>query len=640
MLADTYTLTPQFISSLRISFGRSRILRFHSDKTPTFSDLGVNIVSGYTGKGRQFFNLGNITNGFRGPDFPGYFNTNTFQFSEDLDVIRGSHQITFGANWIPAQLNALGPFLMNGQFNFNGQRIGQNRIGLADFMVGLPSSFRQANGQVMYERSHYIGLYVQDSWRVSPKFSVNAGLRWEPFIPGTHTQNIRSHFEESWFREGRQSKVFTQAPAGLLFVGDEGFPGRGNTYRKLAQFAPRVGLVFDPRGNGQQTIRAAYGMFFDQPIMWYNNAYPQNPPFGMDITIQNPSAFDDPWRGYPGGNPFPTPVPLPQNIAFPQFGNFVNTPLHADPMYVQQWNLTYQKQIGANWLFSASYLGNKTTHLWLGLDVNSATYIPGESTTGNTNLRRRLYLMNQAQGQYYSSIIETDDGANANYNGGLFSVQKRFSSRMSWNSNFTLAKCLNDGEVNQNIANTYPDPYDRTTNRGPCNADRRRILNNSVLLESVPIGSDVLSQVTRNWQLSTILTMQSGAPLTVTSGPDNALNGNPGQRPIQVADPKISNPTIDRWFNTAAFIPNPPGLWGAIGRGTLRGPMTWNLDIALSRRLQLGENKRIELRAEAFNVLNKFRPNDPNSTLNNVNFGRITSAQDPRIMQFALKYLF
>ena len=94
------------------------------------------------------------------------------------------------------------------------------------------------------------------------------------------------------------------------------------------------------------------------------------------------------------------------------------------------------------------------------------------------------------------------------------------------------------------------------------------------------------------------------------------------------------------FFNTAAFIPNPPGLWGAIGRGTLRGPMTWNLDIALSRRLQLGENKRIELRAEAFNVLNKFRPNDPNSTLNNVNFGRITSAQDPRIMQFALKYLF
>jgi hypothetical protein len=600
----------------------------------------VNIFSGYTGHGRNFFNLGNITNGFGGPDFPGYFNTNAYQLSEDIDLIRGRHQITFGANVIPQQLNALGPFLMNGQFQFNGQRVGQNRIGLADFMLGLPSAFRQANGQIMYERQTYLGVYVQDSWRVSSRLSVNAGVRWEPFWPSTSKQDIRSHFEDSWFREGRKSKVFTQAPAGILFVGDEGSPGRGSTFGKIGQFAPRLGLVIDPKADGKQTIRASYGMFYDQPIMWYNNAYPQNPPFGMDTTIQNPTSFVDPWQGYPGGNPFPTPTPLLKNIAFPQFGNFVNTPLHTHSMYMQQWNLSYQKQLGADWLLSVSYIGNKTTHLWLGKDINSAVYIPGQSTTGNTNNRRRLFLQNPTEGRFYSGIIETDDGANANYNGLLTSVQKRFSHGLSWNSNFTVAKCLNDGEANQNISNVFPDPNDRHSNRGPCSADRRRIFNSSILVESPGRGTGALRQITGNWQLSTILTMVSGSPLTVTSGPDNALTGGPGQRPLQIADPHIDNPTIDRWFNTSAFIPNPPGLWGGIGRGILRGPMNWNLDVALSRRIQAGENKRIELRAESFNILNRFRPNDPNTTLNNINFGRITSAQDPRIMQFALKYAF
>ena len=161
-----------------------------------------------------------------------------------------------------------------------------------------------------------------------------------------------------------------------------------------------------------------------------------------------------------------------------------------------------------------------------------------------------------------------------------------------------------------------------------------------LLIESPAIGTGALRQIARNWQLSTILTMTSGAPLTVTSGPDNALTGGPGQRPIQIAEAEIDSPTINRWFNRSAYIPNPPGLWGGIGRGTLRGPMNWNIDMSLSRRIQFGEDKRVGLRAESFSLLNRFRPNDPNTTLSNANFGKITSAQDPRIMQFALKYVF
>jgi hypothetical protein len=508
-------------------------------------------------------------------------------------------------------------------------------------MLGVPAQFEQGNGQVEYERANYFGFYFQDSWKIGPRLSVNGGLRWEPFLPIHHKLGMVSHFEESWFVAGRKSTVFPNAPAGILFRGDEGFPGDSNTFGHLKQFAPRLGLVIDRRGDGRETVRTSYGIFYDYPIMWHNSHFPLNPPFGQDIQINNPpGGFENPWQGYPGGNPFPTPLPLPKNIAFPQFGSFVNLPLHARPMYMQQWNLTYQKQLSLNWLLSVSYLGNKTTHLWLGRDSNHAVYVPGNSTTGNTNLRRRLYLINPVEGQYYADILQTDDGANANYNGLLIGIQKRFSKGLSWNSNYTFSHCLNDGEVGIDITNIYPDPDNRRTNRGPCAADRRHILNTTILASTPKIGSGATEVLTRDWQVSTAITVQTGSALTVTSGPDNALTGIAGQRPIQVGDPKLQEPTLDRWFNTAAYIPNPPGLWGGIGRGTLVGPSSWNVNAAISRRFLVGEASRVEFRAEAFNALNVFRKGNPNTTLNSSDFGRIRSALDPRIVQFALKYVF
>ena len=582
-----------------------------------------------------------MTNGFAIPStLTGYFATNSFQLTQDFDLVRGHHEISFGANWIRLQHNGLGPVIMNGRFGFNGSRVGGNRIGLADFMLGLPNSFQQGNGQVVYERAHYVGFYIQDSWRVIPKLMINAGLRWEPFFPSHSKLDIASHFEESWFLDGRTSKVFANAPPGVIFPGDDGFPGRTNTFEKKFQLAPRLGLVIDPKGDGRQSIRAGCGIFYDYPEMWLNSHFPLNPPWGSSITVLNPSSFADPWRGYPGGNPFPTPVPLPKNVAFPLFGSYVNLPLHIQPMYTQQWNLSYQRQFGQNWLVSASYLGNKTTHLWLGTDINHAIYIPGQSTTGNTNQRRHLYLLNPTQGQYYADILQIDDGANANYNAMLVSVQKRFSGGLTWTSNFTWSKCLNDGEVNADITSTYPDVTSRAINRGLCGLDHRLIFNNSLLVESPGIGSGAVRKVTGGWELSAILTARTGDQLTVTSGADFALTGIAGQRPIQVADPKLDHPTLDRWFNTSAFVPNPPGLWAGIRPGTVRGPRLFNLDLGLSRRFQFSEQRRIEFRVEAFNALNRLQAGDPNTVLNSTTFGKITSAGDPRILQFGLKYVF
>ena len=225
--------------------------------------------------------------------------------------------------------------------------------------------------------------------------------------------------------------------------------------------------------------------------------------------------------------------------------------------------------------------------------------------------------------------------------GALLSLQKRFSGNLGWNTNYTWSKCMNDGEAGQDITNQYPDPDNRRSNHGPCSLDRASIINSSLILESPRIGSGLLSSITGGWQLSTIFNFQSGNPLSVTSPGDLALIGTGGQRAIQVGDPHLDNPTIDRWFNTAAFTPNTPGVWGNVGRNSMRGPKAWNFDTSFSRRFQVTEKQRIELRAEAFNILNHFNPGDPTTAINSSNFGKITSTgRDPRIMQFAVKYGF
>ena len=652
VIGNTYTFSPTFISSFRLTGNRVASLRTPSDKLFTWSDLGANVSSDYTGPGRSFFNM-TITNGFGGSGFPGYFMTNGLQLVEDLDVIRGRHQFSFGANWIYAQHNGHGPFQENGVFAFDGSRSGGNRIGFADFFAGLPQSFNQANGQIVYERLNYFGFYLQDAWKVSQRVTVNAGLREEPFIPVHNARGMVHHFEDSWFVEGRKSKVFTNSPAGYIYEGDDGYPGRSNYFGHLLELAPRLGLVIDPRGDGRETIRAAWGVFHETPLLWLMSSFPSDPPWGYAISIPNPLSTENPWVGYPGGNPFPTPNPLPRDLVFPTAGTYSNIPLHVNPMYVQQWNLSFQKQLGANWLASASYIGNKTTHLWLGHDINYATYIPGNcaagqygltaagacSTTSNTNQRRRLYLLNPDQGKYYAAISQTDDGANANYNGMLLSLQKRFSGKLSWNTNYTWSKCLNDGDPGQNIGSAYPDPTNRRTNRGVCGPDLASIVNSSLLVESPRIGPGLAKSITGGWQVSSIYTFMSGDPVDITSPGDLALNGT-SQRAILVGDPHLANPTTNQWFNTAAFAKNTPGVWGNVSRNFVRGPRNWNVDTSLSRRFQVTEGQRLEVRFEAFNVFNRFRPGDPTGAINSGNFGKITSALDPRILQFAAKYTF
>jgi hypothetical protein len=262
------------------------------------------------------------------------------------------------------------------------------------------------------------------------------------------------------------------------------------------------------------------------------------------------------------------------------------------------------------------------------------------STTGNTN-SRRVFTQARPYGQFFGSAITVDTAGNASYNGLLLTLQHRLSHNFSILTNYTLSHCLNQGEAGQDIVNFYQNPLNRRAEWGNCAADRRQIANASVVFKTPNFKSAWAKRVAGDWQTSGIYTYTSGAWLTMTDGTDVSLTGLGGDRPDVAADWHVASPTIKQWFNTSAFTKQAAGTFGNAGRSTIVGPANWNLDAALWRTFRVTESTKVDLRMEAFNVLNHTRFNNPGTALNNGNtLGQITSALDPRILQLALKLNF
>ncbi len=398
VFAHEYTILNNLFSSFRVSFAKSRILRLQGESLFTWKDIGAKITPLDPEPGLAF-PVSTITNGYPQTAFPGEFKSMTWQISQDFDWTKGAHQLAFGGMWIRPELDALGPFQANGWYTFNGSRAGGGRLGLADLLLGLPSQYRQGGNQDIQQHLNYVGVYAQDTWRISDKLTLNAGLRWEPYYSAVDQAGYASHFEMAGFYAGTKSTVYTNAPVGLMYPGDPGYPGTSYNRNNLNQFAPRLGVVWDPGGDGKQTVRAAVGIFYEMPKMWQYGRAPLNPPFGNTIVVNNPASFADPWATYAGGDPFPVQMPVPSDVKYPLFGSFVNMPLDVKPTQLRQWNVSYERQFATNWLVSLAYIGNYTAHLWLGKEINPGQYIPGVSTLANTNTRRVLYLSNPAQGQ-------------------------------------------------------------------------------------------------------------------------------------------------------------------------------------------------------------------------------------------------
>jgi hypothetical protein len=696
-----FVIRPNLLSSTRVAYQDTATLRLQVDGIPTWTSLGVNTFQYTRGRGQDF--LRNGTAGWSSNQLTGAFYVATPSLSQDFDWNKGSHSLAFGGSWVRPHTDGDGTFQSNGQFTFSGlmtSGTGNANGGLhmADFVLGLPSAFSQGGSQINDQVLHTVALYLGDVWRANSRLTVNAGVRWEPYFAARDQNNFTTAFIRDNFDRGIRSTVFTNAPVGMVFPGDPGFPdNQANNRDRLNQFAPRVGIVWDPKGDTRQTIRAGIGHFYDAPKLWQYAHHMLNPPYGNTTNALPPSScpvpnrngcainFANPWSNTPGGDPLKAinypqqgdPVSLPPaNVRFPQQGDYVSMPVDVTPMQVTQWNLAFERQLPLRMLMDVTYTGSRTDNIWLGYQENPAIYVPGNCPAGqyaltaagpcsntsaaNRQARSLLTLLNPTEGAYYlvNGVAQTYDQGKGTYHGMRLGLQKRMSSGWSMNANYTLSECISEGEPGTDIGNTFPvpliDPYtnprpDASTNRGPCAADRRHNFNLSSVIVSRGVGGGFLRAFTKDWQVGLIYQVRSGSALTPSTTGDTALTGLP-QRPMIVpgVDPYLAesertwvNPRELQWLNMAAFAQNPAGVWGDTPRGYLRGPGFWNVDLAFSRNLNLTPGRRLELRVEAFNLFDTVNWGNPNVTLASATQGRITSTSgDSRIMQFAIKYGF
>ena len=297
---------------------------------------------------------------------------------------------------------------------------------------------------------------------------------------------------------------------------------------------------------------------------------------------------------------------------------------------------------------SANYLGNKTTHSWIQTEENPGVYIPGTcsgkpcSSTSNLNQRRVLFLANPKAGASYATIARSDDGANDGYNGLLLSARRRLSRNYTVLANYTYSHCISEGNFVGELAGAgYQNPYDRDADRGNCAFDLRHIFNLSVVATSPTFRGDPWKRwLLSNWQIAPIVAVHSGNPFTPVTGADNSMTGVGLDRPNVVGQPYVRNTSTLLWLSPAAFVPNPIGTFGNAGTYSLYGPRYFNIDVAISRSFVIREAQRLDVRFEAFNSTNHTHLALPVASESNARFGQITSAGDPRILQFAMKYHF
>jgi len=678
VLGDTFTISPTMVNSIHATANRMAIFRGPAGNVPNPAALGINVPSPVAND--LVVSISNYFNVESGTATAGHFNNNSVHIAEDIDWTKGKHQIAFGFDFIHSQLNELSSFQSDGQFTFSGvSGIGSSGDALVDFMLGSVATFAQGNNEQENWRQSYYGLYAQDSYRIRPNLTLNFGVRWEPYFPAADRYNRGSSFSQAAFAAGTVSTVFPGAPPGLSYCGDPQTPcSYVNSH--LGNFSPRVGFNWDPRGRGSETIRAGYGLFYDNPEEFYFDRFADNSPFGSGISLSRPAGgLTNPYQGQTVP-PFPLAFPTAGNAFFPKNGVYINVPTNLRPSYVQQWNLAIDKQFGANWLVSATYFGNRTNHIWLGYDANAPVFIAGSdcaasstvipkhgtgtspcSTTGNEQVRRQLSLLNPTAGAFFSSVSTATDNGNASYNGMLLSLNHRFSHNFTLLANYTYSHCISlgdfGGELSSSRLITNPNNFD--ADRGNCSFDIRHIVNTSLVANTPRFSSPLARILMNDWQLSGIVGYRTGNHFSALGGTDSSLTGIKQDRADLIGDPNSGNcpngapvGSVTCWFNISAFTNAVPGQFGNSTRNMLVGPGFLTFNTGLSRQFKIREGQSLMLRGEAFNLLNHPNFANPGSTNAGTNFttpavaaakafGTITTTLgSPRVLQLAAKYIF
>jgi hypothetical protein len=683
-LGQTYLFGPNVVNSFRLAANRVRGLH-PGAKMFGAQDVGIKAFT-YTPNYLTIpvtggFSLGS---GIFGENSQVY--ATTYGLNDDVSIVRGAHQFAVGASYMRSISYWYEYAWATGSYTVNG---GITGTGLSDFLLGNVSMFREANPIDSDLYQNYVGLYAQDTWKVTPKVTMTYGLRWEPTLPLQFIHADVYNFSLAKFYAGQKSTVVPTAPPGFTYPGDPGFQGKSGAPTKWRILDPRLGLAWDPTGDGKTAVRIGGGIGHDfiRQDIHANTSSVQ--PFRLTVSNSNLTSLDDPWKGYPGGNPFPYVYNKSTPPPFVPYGSFQPVPPDINNTVQYSWNLAVQRQVNPNLFVSGTYVGTHLIHVWAQLELNPGQWLgtgpctlntasgpvtyPVCSTASNLNQRRLLNLKNPNANLGY--VTQYDDGATQGYNGMILDMRWRRGQNFNLNANYTWSHCiglpttstLNPGQNYLHQAYQNNGPVSRKLDMGDCFlADRRQIFNLTALARTPKFANHLVRTVASDWSFSTIYQQRTGQHLTVYLGNDQALNGftssTTNQRPNQIlANPYGDRNSLTNYLNPAAFSVPAQGTYGNGSQSNLVGPGFWEWDEAVSREFQIAEGKRVEFRAEAFNVTNSFRPGNPATTLSASNtFGKIlcsaaynntngnsgcnATAQQtsggPRIIQFAVKYFF
>jgi hypothetical protein len=577
----------------------------------------------------------------------------TYQGSDHLSWIKGHHNFKFGAEYHFRESHLKHDNNDGASFSFDGS---QTSASTPDFVLGSLAGVNRSSGSD--KRANSIGYYffAQDDFKVAPRLTLNLGMRYEilgPFseVRGLELKNV-GFPQNATIRQRTQSTVFPAAPKGLLFTGDKtyDFPGglpASMTRTDWTQIQPRLGLAWDIFGDGKTSLRAGWGL--------YSNAYfydmyqsGQNAPFFLSQTLNTPpGGFSDPWRGF--FNPFPYNLdlkdPANQKNLFPIGVAAYSIDPNYDAPRIQEMSLNIQRQIGKSLSVEVGYVGKLGRHLYVTRNLNTAQYIPGVdaqerplSSLANTDARRIRFPV------VFQKWNNQESTGNSSYNALQTTVRYRASRGLTLMFAYTWSRSLDYGQDYSIQGVSQQDGEHPGRDYGPSNWNVPHSWRLSWVYEvpKVFASQRVVSRILSSWELSGITSVNSGLPLNLVTGRDNSLTANGNDRPDVVGDyhlpaGRTRGQQVLQFFNTAAFRPNQTGQFGNLGRNALRGPALSQTDLGIFKNIPIKERFKVQFRGELFNAFNQVNFNNPGNNVTAGTFGRLTSALDPRLIQFGLK---
>ncbi|HWQ55465.1 MAG TPA: TonB-dependent receptor [Bryobacteraceae bacterium] len=633
----TRTFRPNLLNSFTVAYNRSRLfldnapnvkgtdytnaagIRGFEQTAPEFPGLPYASIAGY----------GTLNDGL---DQPKQNVIDSKQIANDLSWVRSSHTLRTGVEY--RRLRAItrdtaynrGLFSFSGTFTQNPAAPTGTGNGFADFLLGLPASATRSfpietNGTY----GNYWGLYVEDSWRVNRSLTLNLGLRYEysPFFTGL--RNVLAGFDPSTgaiilpdpidlAAQPVAARAYPFYQDTIVTTSSLGLPASVTPSSKT-NFAPRAGFAWQPQ---QRTVvRGGWGVFWIYPI---NDILGNNflaPPFIIYDTALNNSPV--PNRNF---GDFFLGAPIPSAFGTPSISA---APLHGRNAYTNEWNLSLQRALTSSLSVEAAYVGQKGTHLQRRQPVNRPDPGPGAVQA------RRPFPR-------FSDISLGAWDTDSNYHALQLRAEQRLARGLTFTASYAFSKSID------NNSDYFSGPLDFRNlrlERAVSNFDVPHRFVASYAYE-LPFGAGGLrlggpvNALVAGWQLSGILTAQSGLPFTPGVSGDFANIGS-GNRPNRIASGKLDNPTVDRWFDPTAFTLPAQYTFGNSGRNILRGDGLFNWDFSASKLTRLGERASLQFRAELFNVLNTVNFGAPVSTINVQTAGRVLGAGAARIVQFGLK---